>query len=161
MADRGYAADVVRNTLVVVWNGDPTIGRLEVTFARLVDLSKRYPDGVFMYNVILPSTGMPGSDARKLLQHQFESMRGALKGAVVVLEKSGIEGTLSRTIISTLLVLSRKPFAMKVFGLRREASEWLASHGNSHDGELWIARAAALTGQLETEANRSATRFAP
>jgi hypothetical protein len=72
---------------------------------------------------------MPGPAARETLREHFEQVRGRLAAMAVVLEKSGIEGALSRTVLTTVVTLSRRPFTLKVFSDRRDASVWLASQG--------------------------------
>jgi hypothetical protein len=143
-----YALEVVKTTLVVVWVGEPTVANLTDVYAHLLALRARDFGDIALFTVITASTGMPEPDARALLKRQFEEMRGGLKASAIVLEKQGVEGTLSRAILSTLLIVSRRPFPMKIFGARPEAGRWLAQYQSTHTAELVVARADALAAGL-------------
>jgi hypothetical protein len=124
---RAFAHASLQNTLIAVWLGDPTVPELEILGRELESLAKRHAKGIHLLNVITPSTGMPDSPARDLLKRQFESMRGRLLSAAIVIEHRGIVAMLSRTVISTLITLSKKPFELNIQSDRSDAADWLST----------------------------------
>jgi hypothetical protein len=124
---RAFAHASLQNTLITVWLGDPTVAELEILGRELDLLAKRHVKGIHLLNVITPSTGMPDSPARELLKRQFEAMRGRLLSAAIVIEHRGIVATLSRTVISTLMTLSKKPFELNIQSDRAHAADWLST----------------------------------
>jgi hypothetical protein len=112
-----------------MWTGDPSVEELQRLFNELQALWGKHAAGVYLLNVITARTGMPGAPAREALRKYFEQARGKLRACAIVLEKSEIEGALSRTILTTLVTLARRPFATKIFADRPSASLWLVSQG--------------------------------
>ncbi len=108
------AVDQVQNAVVGVWWGEPRASDLDVLASRLARLHQSNPAGVYLYTVITSTTAMPGSDAREHLRHHFESMRGKLLAMAVALEKTGLEGSFSRAVLSTVLVIARHPFPLRI-----------------------------------------------
>lgn len=126
---QAFASTTVQNTLLAVWWGAPDVHELARHYREIESVCGASKDGAFLLGVITPSTLIPGPAAREALRAQFERVRGRLLALAVVMEKTGIEGTLSRTVLTTLLTLSRRPFAMKIFADRRSALLWLAERG--------------------------------
>jgi hypothetical protein len=118
----------VHNTLVALWTGDPTLRQLERFWGELDGLARRQPDGIYVLNVITATTGLPDSHARQLLRLQFETMRGRVLALANVLEQSGVLAALSRTVLSKVLVLSRRPFPMTIHGDVGKGAHWLSRH---------------------------------
>ena len=144
-----FAQSALKNTLVCVWVGDPTPENMEQFGRELEQLSVRYPSGIMMFSVVGDSCGMPSAAARSLMQRQFEAMRGRLLYATVAFEKTGIGGALSRTILSTLLTITRRPFEMSIHLSREEAARWLAKKPNAPSSELLLQLCSALAHRLE------------
>jgi hypothetical protein len=119
------------NTLVAVWSGKPTVARLNTLVQALRQTYVAHPEGVYLYNLITVRTAMPDKAARELLAKQFESMRGKLLAAAIVLEHSGIQYTLSRAVIATLMTITRNPFALKTFDDRAVAAMWLSGESGT------------------------------
>ncbi|HKP55088.1 MAG TPA: hypothetical protein VJV78_00125 [Polyangiales bacterium] len=92
-------------------------------------LAGRNDQRVYLLNVITATTAVPSAEARTSLQRHFAAMRGKIIGAAIVMEKTGVEGTLSRAVLTTLLTITRQPFPMKLFAVRRDAAVWLNSRG--------------------------------
>lgn len=129
--DNHFETGIEQNTLVAYWVGQPTVERLETMVDQLSSLWRRNQPGVYLFNVITADTGIPDTETRRTIAKQFESMRNRLIASAIVLEKSGVDGTMSRAIISTLLTITRNPFAMKVFGTRDAAAKWLKEQGGA------------------------------
>jgi len=142
--DDDYAFDRVDDTLVTVWRGDPIRVRLEHMVEQLVRIHERHPRGAFLYSVVLPTAGMPNAETRELMREQFQAMRNRLRAAAIVLEKRGVEGALSRTILSTLATLTRQPFALRTFAERGQGAAWLAGHSTLTPPSVMVARAMTL-----------------
>lgn len=137
--DEHHETRVQENTLVVCWNGEPTEARLNAMVEQRQSLWNAHRRGVYLLTVIYAKTGFPDSNARKAMVAQFESMRDRLRASAIVLEKDGVDATLSRAIISTLLTMSRRPFAMKIFPRRAVATQWLAALGAPSSRTLELA----------------------
>jgi hypothetical protein len=128
--DSAHATSGQQDTLVAVWQGDPTPERMRAMGDQLRAIARANSGRVFLYNVITASTGMPSAETRVECQTQFASMRGQLMAASIVLEKTGLEGALSRTMLSTFITLSQRPFPMRVFAVPRDAALWLSASGS-------------------------------
>jgi hypothetical protein len=146
--DQAYVTIDLADTLIAVWQGDPTSARVTALADEMRDLGQAYRSRIFLYNVITAATAMPSAEARDVLRMQFERMRGQLGAAAIVLEKLGIEGTLSRTVISTVLTISQRPFPLRVFPTRRDAANWLVSQGCRPEAAQILAEAEALEARL-------------
>lgn len=146
--DQAHVTSDLADTLVVVWQGEPSAARLVALADEMRELAHAHRSRVFLYNVITASTAMPGPEARETLRVQFESMRGQLAAAAIVLEKVGLEGTLSRTVLSTVLTISHRPFPMRVFPARRDAATWLVGQGCRPSQSEIIDEAGALEERL-------------
>ena len=118
---------VLESTLVAVWTGDPTLEQMALFGKELEQLAARHPAGIHLFCVVGDATAMPNAAVRELLRQQFETMRGRLLCVAAAMEKSGIAGTLSRAVLSTLLTITRRPFKMTVHMNRRDAAAWRAS----------------------------------
>jgi hypothetical protein len=140
--DEAHATNAVHDTLVTVWIGEPTPPRLLAIAEQLCQVAERNDGHVFMYNVITPTTIMPSAKGRAALQEQFAVMRGRLSALAIVLEKTGIQGQLARTVLSSIISVARRPFPMRVFGAGAEAATWLVAQGAR-------ASVAALTSNAE------------
>jgi hypothetical protein len=149
--DRHFETAVEDNTLVAFWTGQPTAERLEVMVEQLQRVWRQHQTGVFLLNVITADTGIPDAETRRVILGQFESMRNRLLAVAIVLEKSGIDATMSRAILSTLVTISRRPFAMKVFSERAAAAAWLNKQGG--------AGASAMIGVIRQLEGRLSTRM--
>ena len=122
--DPHFEMSPIDNTLIAVWIGDPSKVRLERLVGKLRELHGQHPKGVYLFNVITGTTGMPDQETRQTIARQFDSMRGRLMAY-----SKGLPGSkLSRTVISTLLTISRRPFALKIFARRDGAATWLSEH---------------------------------
>jgi hypothetical protein len=142
--DSAYATSGLQDTLVAVWQGEPTAERMRALGDQLRGIARANAGRAFLYNVITESTGMPSAAARVESQTQFASMRGQLMAASIVLEKTGLESTLSRTMLSTFITLSQRPFPMRVFAVRRDAALWLGSCGSVASATAIMSLADAL-----------------
>jgi hypothetical protein len=150
-----YVVTSVSNTLVAYWYGECTLPALEQFRGELEQVALRHPSGIYVLNVISEETGMPDNAARKYLGEQFATMRGRIKAMAVVLEKRGIMGTLSRTILNTVATIARRPFEMGIVGDRSEGASWVASRASGNSGLLLqavtsLARQAPATRAAET-----------
>ncbi len=124
-----YASAQLNNTLAVVWTGDPSVAEVQRLFFELQALWAKHEAGACLLNVITAQTGMPDAPAREALRNYFAQARGKLRACAIVLEKSDIEGALSRTILTTLVTLARRPFVTKIFADRPSAALWLIAQG--------------------------------
>ena len=141
---RGYRIEAVGNTLVVAWWLEPEISNLVAVLHGLRDLHVRHPQGIFLFNVITAATKMPKPAVREVLREHFSSMRGKLLAAALVVEKPGIQGSLTRAVLTTVHTLSRAPFAMKLFSNRRAGARWLAGHPTAMPANLILTSAESL-----------------
>jgi len=137
--DCDFETLLLDNTLVAYWIGQPTPERLEAMVEQLRGAWRQHQEGVYLLNVITEDTGIPDTGTRRVIVEQFMSMRERLKASAIVLEKKGIDGTMSRTILSTLVTISRRPFDMKVFPRRDTAATWLAEQGGASARSLTAA----------------------
>ena len=127
--DEAHATSGIQSTLVAVWRGDPTPHRVRDLADQMRAIAERSSGRVYLLNVITASTPVPSAAARAALQREWAAMRGTLMAAAIVLEKGGIEGTLSRAVLSTIATATRQPFPMRVFASRRDAATWLVGSG--------------------------------
>ena len=160
-SDCHFETSVRENTVVAIWMGEPTAERLSAMVEQLRAVWRQYQNGVYLLNVITKDTGIPDGDTRRTIAAQFESMRDRLKASAIVLEKSGVDGTLSRTILSTLVTISRRPFEMKIFSSREAAAAWLTTRGAAPTQVLTTEMAAlerALTARARTSGRNEIPR---
>ena len=146
--DEAYVTSGVQDTVVAVWCGDPTGTRVQGLADHLRQVAASSGAPVFLFNVITWSTPVPASEARGVLQVQFDSMRGQVGAAAIVLEKTGLEGSLSRTVLSTLVTITKRPFPMRIFAVRRDAAQWLRSNGCAASPQTLLALAESLEAKL-------------
>ncbi|HXK18026.1 MAG TPA: hypothetical protein VNG33_09495 [Polyangiaceae bacterium] len=123
---RAFEHATLQNTLVAVWFGDPTLSEMRRFVRELQELWALHPAGIHLLNVVGERTNVPDAAVRELIRQQFESMRGRLLCMAVAMEKSGVTGTLSRAVLTTLLTMARRPFKMSIHPQRHEAANWLA-----------------------------------
>jgi hypothetical protein len=142
--DDAFRLGAVGGVLVGIWRGEPTVRRLALLYERLSRAARGGEPSVLLYNVILPRTPVPSREARSALHRYFDEMRGRILGAAIVLEQDGVEGTLSRTVLSTLTTVTRKPFEMKVFRQRDVAAGWLSELSAAARPPALVACAAEL-----------------
>jgi len=155
--DEAYAMNAVRDTLVAVWRADPSPERIDALADQMRAIAKRNNSRVFLYNVITHSTPVPSAGARATLQKHFNGMRGTLMGAAMVLEKTGVEGALSRTVLNTLVTITRQPFPMRLFAVRRDAAIWLGNQGGAASGVALTSMAESLEARLREQHARLAS----
>jgi hypothetical protein len=151
VVDEAYAMTGVQDTLVAIWRGDPSPDRVDALAAQMRVIAKRNNSRVFLYNVITHSTPVPSAGSRATLQKHFSGMRGTLMGAAMVLEKTGLEGALSRTVLNTLGTIARQPFPMRIFAVRRDAAVWLGNQGSAASGVALTSMAESLEARLREQ----------
>jgi hypothetical protein len=156
--DEAHATSGLQDTLVAVWQGDPTAKRMSALAEQMRVIARGNAGRVFLYNVITASTPLPGAEARAECAAQFASMRGQLLAASIVLEKTGLEGALSRTMLSTFVTISGRPFPMRVFALCRDGAAWLGSNGSTASATALVSLADALRLKLSDAAAPGSTR---
>jgi hypothetical protein len=142
--DEAHATSGLQDTLVAVWQGDPSAQRMNALGDQLRAMARSNAGRVFLFNVITESTPLPSAEGRAESVKQFASMRGQLMAASIVLEKTGLEGTLARTMLSTFVTISGRPFPMRVFALRRDGAVWLGSQGSTASATALVSLADAL-----------------
>jgi len=142
--DQSYAFEATGDTLVTAWLGDPLPARLTHMVTQLEKIYAKHPRGVFLYSVVTSTAGMPSPEAREVMRRQFHAMRDRLRAAGIVLEKTGVEGTLARTILSTVTTLTRQPFALRTFGDRVSAATWVVKQGATAPASAILACAESL-----------------
>lgn len=150
--DEAHATTVLGDTLVALWKGDPTAARITALGAELRAVAQRSQGRIFVYNIITASTPVPTYDSLAALQKQFNTMRGQLVALAVVLEKTGVEGTLSRAVLSTTLTVTRQPFPLRIFAQRRDGAGWLGSQSCSIPSDRLVSFATALEERLNAAA---------
>jgi hypothetical protein len=146
--DEAHATTGAQDTLVAVWQGDPSAERIVALGDQLRAVARRNAGRVYLYNIITTSTPIPSPAARSALQAQFASMRGQLIAAAIVLEKTGAEGALARAILNTVVTVTRQPFPMRVFAVRRDAVTWLGGQGCGMSGSAMSGLADGLIQRL-------------
>lgn len=145
-----HATTTLQDTLVIVWRGEPDVARVDGVANELRIITQRNDDRVFLYNVVTAAMPLPQAKARAALQKHFDAMRGKLIAAAMVVEKTGVEGPLHRAVLSTLITITRQPFAMRVFSARDDGARWLNSQGCRPLASALVLRADALDRQLGT-----------
>jgi len=125
---RAFAHAVLHHVLVAVWVGDPSVDQVRKFGAELEAVAEFHPSGIYVLNVITAGVGMPDQASRELLRQQFEGMRGRMRAAAIAIEQTGITATLSRAVISTLVTLTRRPFAVSILDHRSKAAQWLSQY---------------------------------
>jgi hypothetical protein len=133
VTDASHGLAIQGSALVAVWLGEPDPRHLAEAVAKMEELHLQFRGRVVMFNVITSSAGMPDNRTREALRQHFEQMRGKLAAVALTIEHRGILHTLSRTIITTLVTMTRQPFPLKIFGARDEAAEWLAGYPGAPD----------------------------
>lgn len=156
VVDAGYALGIEQGTLLAVWAGEPDAGQLGRAVEHMLELHRRYPAGVLMFNLIRSTAGMPSEGVRAHLRDYFERMRGKLSAAAVVVEHRGILQSLSRAVISTLVTITRKPFPLKTFGDRQQAAQWLAEQPGAPSAAVLEKALSELDAALAPRASVSA-----
>lgn len=146
--DEAHATTAIQDTLVAVWRGDPTAARVTLFGGELRAVAQRNRGRVFCFNVITAATPVPTHDGLAALQKQFHALRGQLIALAIILEKTGVEGTLSRAVLSTTVTVTRQPFPLRVFAQRKEGAGWLGSQTCSIPSDRLIYAASTLEQQL-------------
>jgi hypothetical protein len=146
----------LHNTRLWIVHGKPNSAELEQVANETLELAKRHPTGIYTYTLITEDARMPGATERALLQRQFEQLRGKLIAAAVALESSSISGRLGRTLLSTLITATKRPFQLRMFADRASAAAWLSGH----PGTPSSADMQALVGTMERKLRLAKTNAA-
>jgi hypothetical protein len=135
------------NALVAVWRGAPTRARFEAV-ANAVRTRNLWPTSLVILNYIGPDTPLPDKDARGAVQGFFESMGSRLLGIANVLDKQGLQASLSRAVMKGISAVSRHSFPMRVFESLDPAAGWLSKTFTASPDEATLL-AAVRAGQAQ------------
>jgi hypothetical protein len=135
------------NALVAVWRGAPTRARFQA-IANAVRTRNLWPTSFVILNYIGPETPLPDKDAREAVRAFFESMGSRLLGIANVLDKQGLQATLSRAVVKGITAVTRHSFPIRVFASLDPAAEWLSKSFTTSPDEATLL-AAVRAGQAQ------------
>lgn len=125
--DRTHIVAVRRQVAVAIWRRTMEPGAARSAHEALRDVAKRHPGEALYVNVIRAGVAPPNDEVRRELVAMVRSGAGALRGAAILAQGNAFVGSLVRSVVAGMVMISRPAFPMKVFGEAAEAAEWLGS----------------------------------
>ena len=117
----------------------------------LADLSSNVRTGTGALLVIRSDVQPPTEEARDYIK--TELARSSMRAAAQVVEGTGFRGAAMRAVLTTLQMLARPPYPMKVFDRAEPASHWLVDELRRAVGD------APMGSDLAREVNTLRQRF--
>ncbi len=125
-----------RNVAVAAWRDAPTVAQFRVFEREGRAMTRRYPKGAALFNVVL--SGKP--DFSSEVRAETARINGLgdifVLGAAHVILVTGLVGAAVRAYLSTSMLVTRPVTPTKVFGEKRPAAEWLLERLTT-SGETW------------------------
>ena len=95
------------------------------------------------------AAGLASADGRERGKASLKEMEADLNAMAVVIESGSLASSLTRTIMNTMALVTRRRFAWKTFEAVESASEWVASQLTSRlspaDVAALVERARSIT----------------
>jgi hypothetical protein len=102
----GFGYTTCGDVMVGVWEADSRIARVRRALTVMEKLIAEYPEGVIIFQVILPSSAPPDAEARALTTVGFKRNRGKVRGLVSVAIGDSFRMSIVRTIMRAAMALS-------------------------------------------------------
>lgn len=109
------------------YRGRACTADIESLFGDFDRVLATHPEPLVAMTVIEKNATLGDRGRRRLAQRMREKNNGVVAWAIVV-EKSGLWGTATRTIIATVRLMSKSTYAFKVFPTVEEGVVWLQTH---------------------------------
>jgi hypothetical protein len=111
-----YAFGSWRNVFIVLWRGDTTIQAVRQLARECERFRELFPDGMFLFTIILPDATPPPGPVRGALA-AFLKSADYIRASAVVMEGNSIRAALVRGVVTGLTMLARQPFPHRVCSL--------------------------------------------
>jgi hypothetical protein len=133
-----YTYGTWRNLFVNVYRASPSVSDLTLREPMLEAIARRYPSGFGVVTVVVreASGALPDDAARKLSERQVARWDDRLLCGALVLEGTGIEFTLLRSLLRGIAMASRRRFPYHFFGDVGAAATWMAKPLDVDAGDL-------------------------
>lgn len=110
-----------RDLVVIIWKGETRVEAIERSEEQLALLAPRFPGGLWMLTIVEEQAPAPAADARQALSGLLARAAPFVRCSSVVFEGSSFRASLVRSVVSTLVLLSRIRFPHRVFGTLEQA----------------------------------------
>lgn len=128
---------------IVIWRGSTTLDAVETIRTSLGELTRSYPKGIGVLQVVEVTAPPPDAAARNALSNVLRGAGKAVRGSAIVFEGTGFKMAAVRAIVTGLTMLARPEFPHVVFADLHEASAWVAAYlsgaGSGRDVTIWSA----------------------
>ena len=122
------------NITFIVWHGQPNehaVDRLH----RITERRRRqFPNGISVVHVVKGNIALPDQTTREAFVRLMKSSNGALACVAVVVGGTGFWASAARSLITSLRVLARGEFDMRLHGEIAEVVKWLPERHAARTG---------------------------
>lgn len=91
---------------VMYFRGPIDVSTLDATMRANAEIKKLLPDGIWAFNLAIPSLSLPDRAIQKKASEAAKAVEGYLRGAVVVLPGEGFWVSAARAFVAGLMLLS-------------------------------------------------------
>ena len=121
-----------RNIVIHVYRAAPTVDDLRMREPWFRTMVRRHPEGIGAVTVIDKdaSGSLPDRHVRMISEKQLSDIAEHIKCGAVVLEGSGIQFTLLRSLLRGIAVIVRQQFPYRFFDDVSGATRWVGSHAD-------------------------------
>ncbi|MBL9021707.1 MAG: hypothetical protein JNL21_05880 [Myxococcales bacterium] len=122
-----HAVSIYRNLIIFISKGDPLPETVTHLPAWLKKLQRECKEPIGMLVVLRPENPLPKEEVRVIIKQIFGVVSGVISFLGFVVEKEGFAAAAQRSVLNMVMLASRPPFPMKVFGTVSEVAEWMCS----------------------------------
>lgn len=116
-----------RNVVLSLWRRDIPVGPLRQLSSILGEACTAHPEGVAVIVRLTDELPVPESDGRDLLVGMMQAHAKSILVWCIVVEGIGFRAATARTAASTLRLLARASFPLKIASSVSEAAPWIAT----------------------------------
>lgn len=130
-----------RDLEIVIWRGPTSLEAVELIRASIDELTRTFPNGIGVLQVVEPVAPPPDAAARNALSNVLRNAGKSVRGSAIVFEGTGFKMAAVRAIVTGLTMLARPEFPHVVFADLHEASAWVAAYlsgaNSGRDATIW------------------------
>ena len=126
----------LRNVLVAVIRGKPTVDTVNSLRGRAAELAAVHPEGIGLFHVVELGRGPPPDHATRTAYVDLLRERTELRVTAVIGEAPPFLGALVRSVATSFMMLARPRYPFRLFGQLDEGRAWFCEATQLREDDL-------------------------
>jgi hypothetical protein len=156
LATRDHIMATWECVVILIWRAETTSAGIRYAQDVFDALALKYPQGVFLLNVVEPDAPMPVPEVRSGMAAFLTKGGSRMTLSAVVHEGQGFRAAAVRSLVTGLALITKLPYRHKIFSNVAEAVAWFSV--TSPVARAWGPNAlVAVVSELRARVDKTAT----